>query len=198
MKKRIGFLLATAFLVGACAQGAREERMVAPASAATASLPGDPEYQSVAVAEVTGGKATNPLWMSNVNSTAIKNALVKSLDATGMLAPNPDEAIYTLTAQMQELKRPFIGLQMTVKSRINYEVIEVRSGVMFMQQSVAAEGAAKVSDAFIGSERLRIANEISVRNNINDLVAKLRDAIRTYAADKGVPSATSASGTPTS
>ncbi len=51
------------------------------------------------------------------------------------------------------------GFDMTVTSTVTYTLIERASGKTVWQKSVDAPFTAKTSDAFVGTERLRLANE---------------------------------------
>lgn len=124
----------------------------------------------VAIAEVKGGKDTNPLWTSQVDAPGFKKALTDSLAIAGYLAPEGTKARYQVSANLVSLDQPFGGFTMDVKSDVKYQLT---GGAAPRSIDVKATGSATVSDAFVGFERLRIANERSVMENIKDFINQL-------------------------
>lgn len=127
--------------------------------------------RAVGVAGVAGGTETNPAWTSQVSDTEFKAALVESLRLAGLLAEGP--ARYALKASLVSLQQPMFGLDMTVTANVHYEVTDTRTGAVVWQEGVVLPYTATVGDAFVGSTRLRLANEGAVRKNIARLVEKL-------------------------
>lgn len=66
---------------------------------------------------------------------------------------------------------------MTVKSRVHYNVVEVATSKTLIDEPIAASGTAKMGEALIGVERLRLANEAAVRANIQAFIARLRGVL---------------------
>ena len=173
----VGGLAATALVTG-CATPANSVNMVVRAGDATAARSATPEALKAAVAirDVTGGKETNPMWVSNVGSSDFERALEDSLRSVGMLAANRQSGRYQLVAHLEKLEQPFLGFDMTVTAAVAYTLIERSSGKTVWQKSIATPYTAKVGDAFVGTERLRLANEGSVRQNITQLIGELQQA----------------------
>ncbi len=73
--------LAVGLVLSGCASPARIERMTASVSAYTGA--GDLKG-AVALADVTGGRDTNPIWTSQVSSDAFRRALDNSLQLAGL------------------------------------------------------------------------------------------------------------------
>lgn len=124
----------------------------------------------IAVGNVGGGKETNPLWTSQVDNQGFKKALENSLAAFGYLAVSPDKATHIVDADMNALSQPFAGLDMNVSSTVTYKVTV--SGVT-KQYPISASAVATFSDAALGYERLRIANERSINENIKQFLKEL-------------------------
>lgn len=124
----------------------------------------------VSIRNVTGGKDTNPLWTSQVDAAAFKLALQDSLGSVGFLAANPALAKYVVDADLKALHQPLFGLTFDVESTVQYNV---ETGGVGRDMPVKAVGSAAVSDAFLGVERLRIANERSIKENIKAFLLKL-------------------------
>lgn len=130
---------------------------------------------SVAVAEVTGGRETNPMWTSQVSSDAFRRALEQSLQNAGMFNKIVTGSKYQLTAELTRIDQPMMGFDMTVGSTVRYSLIETQTRKEVYARVIQISYTAKMSDAFIGSQRLKLANEGAVKANIesfvNDLIA---------------------------
>jgi len=158
--------------LGACASAARPEAMAVLPSTVAAAKAGDVGYQAVKIANVSGGTATNPLLWSEVASGDFRQALESSLKATGYLGATADAPL-SLTAAMLELKQPMAGLDMSVTSRVRYSVTDASGRIVF-DDTVAATGTAKFGEALAGAERLRMANEYAIRENIKAFIERFR------------------------
>ena len=74
---------------------------------------------------------------------------------------------------MLGLAQPIMGFDMTVTSHVNYSVLERTSGTPYFLTTVTAPYTATVGDAFAGITRLRLANEGSIRSNIQKFIDEL-------------------------
>ena len=63
------------------------------------------------------------------------------------------------------LDRPSFGFTTTVTSVLGYRAIARGTGATRLHTTVEAKGSAGVSDAFLGTKRLRLAEEASIRAN---------------------------------
>lgn len=164
-------LLAVVVLAG-CATPAAVEQMAV-------SLPviqTNPALKnSVAVADVTGGRETNPMWASQVSSDAFRRALEQSLASSGMFSKLLAGSKYQLTADLTRLDQPMLGFDMTVTATVRYSLIDSQTRKEVYARVFQIPYTAKVSDAFLGVQRLKLANEGAVKANIeafiNDLIA---------------------------
>jgi hypothetical protein len=154
--------------LGGCATPATSQAMtVKPGATATVN----PKLKgAVALGEVTGGKDTNPMWTSQVDNAGFKKALQDSLAISGYLAQDPSKARYTVSANLVGLDQPLMGFTLEVKSDVNYQV---KTPVLTRSFPVKATGSATPSDAFVAIERLRMANERSVMENIKAFLDQL-------------------------
>ena len=125
------------------------------------------------VRNVTGGESTNPLWASKVDNDGFKTALTSSLDGASLSAASADGCHYPIDVNLLGLSQPSFGLDMTVTSHVNYKVYD-SAGQPFVLETVDAPYTAKFGDAFMGVERLKKANEGSIRESIEKLFEKLR------------------------
>ena len=137
----------------------------------------DPSYKTYRVAHVDGGTKTNPLWMSSVSSEDFRTALESSLKSVGLLADDPAAAKTEITANLQELQRPMIGLDMSVTSKVHYSAKTTADQKVVFDDTVAATGVAKFGEALLAVQRLQIANEAAMRENIKAFIERLRKAI---------------------
>lgn len=112
---------------------------------------------------VSGGRDTNPLWTSQVDSQTFRSALDESLSAMGYKSHNSSTAKYNLDAVIQDISQPVVGFSFDVTSTVIYTI---SGGGRQDRFPVVATGTATVSDAFLGVERLRLANEKSMKENI--------------------------------
>ncbi len=139
----------------------------------TIGFKGDtPLKENVSVEESTGGHKTNPLWTSQVSSEDFKQALEDSLASVQLLDPEKDGK-YRLSLDLQKLKQPLVGINMTVTATVNYKLVDSDTGQVVFEEAIETPFTATMSDAFVGVERLKIANEGAVRENIKKLISKL-------------------------
>jgi len=158
------------YLVG-CATPASQQAMTIGPSDVPAKLNTNLK-NSLSVTGVTGGKDTSPLWTSQVDNTGFKNALEQSLLAIGYLATTSGTSKMKVEAELVELNQPLIGITLDVKSIVNYKVSSQNEMRVF---PITANGTATFSEAPIASERLRIANEKSIKENIKQFIQKISD-----------------------
>lgn len=173
MKKLV--IAFAALSLAACASGANPGAMVPEVNEAVLIEASSPLYEGVSVGDVSGGRETNPLWTSQVSSEDFAEALRQSFAAHAMLAT--ETGTYRLDAVMVELKQPWGGFNMTVDSSVQYTLTNVETGEVVYENQVDAEYTASVGDAFVGYERLRLANEGSVKTNIAQMLADIVEAV---------------------
>jgi hypothetical protein len=162
-------LVLTVVLLVGCATPATQQSMSVALQDIPAGLNEKLKGQ-VTVGSVTGGKETNPMWTSQVDAQSFKGALDKSIALAGYKAADSSKAKFSVDANLQELNQPMFGFTFDVVSTVVYTV----SGEGKKETiPVVATGTASTSDAFVGMERLRIANERSIKENIKLFLSKL-------------------------
>ena len=169
----IASLLMVALPLTGCATAARSDAMVASTGIVIATTASAKILGNVAIGEVTGGSTTNPMWMSKVSSAEFEKALEASLRDAGLLNANRSAGSYRLLAALREVKQPMIGLDMTVTASVDYQLVDRATGVSIYSETISTPYTAKMSDAFLGTERLRLANEGSIRSNLKRLIQQL-------------------------
>lgn len=164
--------LAIALLLTGCAAPARVDQMTANATPQQRIVQ-TPLRTSVAVKDVTGGKETNPMWVSNVGNSEFEQALESSLRDANLLANGKQAGKYMLVANLERVDQPMGGFDMTVTVGVMYSLVERATGKEILNRRISVPYTASFSSAFAGVERLRIANEGAVRANITKLIEEL-------------------------
>lgn len=159
-------------LLSGCAAPARIDQMTANASAQQRIAP-TALRTNIAVRDVTGGKETNPMWVSNVGNSEFEQALEASLRDAGLLAAGKQAGKYTLIAHLENVDQPMAGFSMTVTATVAYSLVERATGKEVLNRRVSLPYTASMGAAFSGAERLRIANEGAIRVNITKLIDEL-------------------------
>lgn len=167
-------LLAALFTASGCASGARTGAMTVAASPDTIIGDSSPLHSVIQVGTVTGGNETNPLWKSNVSNENFRAALEQSLALHAMKAP--DRGRYIVNAELVSLDRPFGGFDLTVTAKVHYTVVATGSQAVKLDTVMETPYTANFSDAFMGVERLRLANEGAMHQNIDAIIKRLIDA----------------------
>ncbi len=144
-------------------------------------------YHAIRVATVEGGSNTNPLWLSDISDTNLRQALQMSLSNADYLAPQGAEGAYLVSARIEGLDRPIGGLDpvlvfapvdWSVTVKIHYTVRPTGGGAPVFDQLIAETGTASGVSALTTDGRVRKAVEAAVSANINDFLASMRTALR--------------------
>lgn len=161
-------LIALTFLLAGCASGAKPEAMVAEKVAVA-----HPSNNDVSVV-VSGGKATSSVGASQISDDAFAQALRDSITKSGLFkAVTASGGRYKLTAFIGKVDQPMMGFSMTVKMEVSYTLADTESNKAVWSKNISSEYTAKVSDAFAGVERLRLANEGAAKANIQQAVTEM-------------------------
>jgi hypothetical protein len=162
--------------LAACASSADPHAMAVSAPAAAATDKAFPQalVHAMCVRAVTGGEKTNPMWVSKVDNDGFKDALGASLDGAGLTA-SASGCSYPIDVNLLGLSQPSMGFDMTVTSHVNYKVYN-SGGEPYLLATIDAPFTATVGDAFLGVERLKKANEGSIRTSIQMFFDKLKDS----------------------
>lgn len=168
--------LAVVAALSGCATPAASDNMTVRAAAATDMRQKTPEVlrANIALRDVTGGRETNPMWVSNISSTGLRSALEASLSSVGMLAAGGQAGKFELLAHLANVEQPFAGIDMTVTTTVAYQLVDRASRKTVWEKTIVTPYTAKFGDAIMGFERLRLANEGSVRQNITQLIGELQ------------------------
>jgi len=166
------FVIALLVELSGCASSADPGAMVITSQASAKPFPERLQH-AMCVRGVTGGEETNPLWASKVDNKGFQTALSSSLDGAGLTA-SADKCSYPIDVNLLGLSQPSIGFDMTVTAHVNYKVYDP-SGQPYLLETVDSPFTATVSDAFVGVERLKLANEGAIRTSIQTFFDKLHN-----------------------
>ena len=170
---RLPFAILMVLGAAACASPAQFQNMTTSDIFKDETAQGSPLVNKLVVAEVRGGEDTNPLWTSEVSNSGFRQALEISIaDVFGKETPEATPR-YEISAELQELGQPLFGIDMTVTSRVHYEVIEKTTQESVFDDLIESRFTATLGDAFYGVKRLRLANEGAIRENIRKFIEAL-------------------------
>jgi len=164
------FFLALAVLQG-CASAAKIENMV-PNDVEQVN-PNSALAGQLFVSAASGGDETNPMWTSEISAEDFRRALEQALSNSGLLSEMRSSGQYELRVFLDEVDQPFIGLDMTVTTKVTYEVIHRDSRERVFREQIIASHTATIGEQFYGVERLRLANEGSAEENITMFIERL-------------------------
>jgi len=169
-KTKIVALILVLNLLQACASAARSDRMVPeniiPVSTAQPVM--------MTVESVGGGSSTNPMFSSQVGDEEFRQALNETLSAAGLSNPGAlAQNTFTVDASLTGLSEPFIGASFTVESEVYYRVSRASDSRDVFAESISASGTAQFGESLIGTERLRIAKEYAIKENISLFIDRI-------------------------
>jgi len=186
MKKFMIFFIAVfAGIVSGCATGAVSTKMVPLEYSIQKKQP------YVVAVQTTGGKETNPAWVSQISSESFKEALVESINKSGAFSAivQADHADYMLDVDIVDLDQPIWGgIDMTVTMTAKWKLTSMKDKAVVFQENITKPYKAAFGDALIAAERLRLANEGTARENIREGLKKISELPLT--AESKVASAT--------
>lgn len=137
----------------------------------SAAVNPSPKYRNaIAVRSVSGGQAINILTVPGVANEPFKAALENSLAVNGYLAQSGTPKFY-LDAEIQNLDQPLIGLDLTVTADVTYKISGAGAAAAY---PIKTQATATFSDSPIAVDRMRIANERAMHQNIGQFLQALR------------------------
>ncbi|WP_343561579.1 hypothetical protein [Kiloniella sp. b19] len=163
--------------LSACASPAQQQAMIPDVTEETLIDDSSRLAQAVELGEVSGGEDTNPLWTSEVGTAEFEGALRDALASHALLAN--ENGRYELVVTLTKLDQPLIGFDMTVTSKVRYVLTDIREQKVVFDESIDHSFTATVGDAFVAVQRLRLANEGSIRENIRHFLVELIKRDRT-------------------
>ena len=159
-------------LLAGCAARASVQGMTVSAPVTPAFEVRDELKRGISIRLVTGGEETNPLWTSEVGNDEFQAALESSLRNNSLLAEQ-SPGKYALDAHLIDVQQPLIGFDTKVTSTVQYRLDPVDDDEEPYEELVIESYTATVSESWYGVERLRLANEGSIRGNIRTFIERL-------------------------
>lgn len=156
-----------------CASPAEVNNMLVDQSVLVRASADSKLIEGINIKSVKGGEETNPMWTSEVSNSAFNGALTGSLKQSGLLGSSAETMRYDLVATFYELKQPVFGLNFKVTSSVNYQITDPQSKNTWFNKDIVASYTATFSDAAMAIQRLRLANEGSIRENIKQFIEQL-------------------------
>lgn len=152
--------------VAACASAARPTAIVAPATKTTLIDTNSPLYQSMTVGEVNGGEETTITTLSSqVSNASFREALTTSLRLNGFLSDEPEDD-FIVDATIVSVEQPTLQLNFTTTATVSYLVRSRKTNQALYEQTVTSSSEAKFTDSIVRSERIRLATQGAMRENI--------------------------------
>ena len=131
------------------------------------------------VSKVIGGEETNPIIMSKIDNDSFREALYKSLKYLGLFEKTilQGKGDYRLNAEIlsQELKG---GINMAATLLVRYELYLESSNQTVWAENIFSQHEAYFEESYDGNKRAQLANEGVAKNNISQLIVKLRAYIK--------------------
>jgi len=152
-----------------CASATKSTAMVAESDAMQHRHPYSVQVQ------VSGGHETGTMDNSQISNEAFTEALVESIEKTGVFAETRQagNADYLLHVTLLDLEQPIFGASMKVRMEAAWMLINNASGETVWKQAIESQYTAGAFDAFAAVTRIRLATEGAARNNIQQGIALL-------------------------
>jgi hypothetical protein len=165
----ISVLAVASSMLAGCASPSTSQGMT-PASFQTTNK----HAQSVTLT-VSGGKETGSMGKSQISDVAfaqaITDAITSSKTFSKVIQGNGGDNLLTVT--IFNIDQPSFGAAFTVKMEAGWTLKRADTGAVIWQESIKSEHTATMGDAFVGVERLRLANEGAAKENIAQGLSKI-------------------------
>ncbi|WP_438479910.1 hypothetical protein [Oleiharenicola lentus] len=124
--------------------------------------------------QVTGGEETSSMGMSSISNTDFAAAIKTSIEQSALFSKVSEVgAAYQVFAHIVRLDRPSFGGSFTVKMEVTWQLRRLSDQSLVWEKAIMSSHTAKMSDAFVGTTRLRLANEGAARANIKDAIDQM-------------------------
>ena len=140
----------------------------------------DYQLYNINVKAANDSQRTGPLelpFLPDSFLTSFQASLGTLIDNSGIFSNTSSNDIdIKVTILKNDL--PFIGLDMSVETEIEYKIVDKNQKVLY-KKVIASKGLATVGEKFVGVDRLMLANDRSVQNNmtlfLNDVQTRLKN-----------------------
>jgi hypothetical protein len=130
--------------------------------------------QSLSVT-VSGGSETSSIGASKIADSDFSEAIKTSITQSGLFSKiaAAGAADYDLNVQIVRLDQPMMGLAMTVTMESTWRLTRRNDQKTVWEKGIITPFTAKMGEAFVGTTRLRLANEGAARENIKDAITQM-------------------------
>lgn len=173
---RLVLMIAALGTLSACTWPARSEHMVPESALFPSHSLDSPLHKAITISKVGGGEKSYPLLsskMAKVGTNELHEALRLSLSQYGFLSTSDVAAPFRLEVFLIELQQPYGGITKIVTSVMRYKLTRSRDDQVVYDDIITASYKATLEDAFDGAYRMRLANEGSIRANIEAFLRHL-------------------------
>ena len=136
--------------------------------------------KSLAIGEVTGKKETDILGlpMANIENEELKEAMAKTFLASGIFKEVLLERTgdYQLSANIisQKVEGAYSS---TIPLLVRYKLVENASGKALWAGNIFSQKTLSITDEFMGGKRVSRLREMTIKDNMNQLVRKINSII---------------------
>jgi hypothetical protein len=155
--------------LSACAAGPRSEAMIADVTTNAVISQDSPLWKSTGIGQITGSAKTNKLWKSKISQQVFGNALRQSLNLHAILSEGSGK--YKVSAKLKELRQPFIGIELAVSARVEYQVTRISDSATVFEREITETHVSTLKDSYVFSDRLKLANEGAIKANIKKFIS---------------------------
>jgi hypothetical protein len=165
----------SALLLAGCQAPVHMSNMIVPVDA---PVPGATrEELAVEVGSVAGGEVSGLVIQVRISDLDLREAIINSLAVRGALARGQpkyrvDAELIRGTSGVQEI---LLGLNATTIVEMRWLVTASASGGRVFSQILTSTGTASSAEFFNPAERIRVATERAIQENIRMLIATLYD-----------------------
>lgn len=165
------WIVAFSLILSACAESPKSGEMVVKPE----PIPSLATNKTLKVEDVIGGEETSSINISKLGSEEFHQALVSSLQNSGMFhrITTEDEGDWQLRAMIvsQKLTGAWENVQ---EIMVKYDLTNAADNSTLWSEVIYSSKEMGASDVFLGAERARIIIEKTAQDNISQLLQKLR------------------------
>lgn len=160
--------------LAACSQGAETLEMVPATDSLRRASAYSPLFQAVEIGTVGGGEETESFRRSQVADDHLAQALRLALLNHDYLADDATPAAYRLDAFLVELQQEGSSTTGALKAAVRYRLVRLEDEATVFDEIGEGIGRARLDEAPLAAARRRRAIERAMRDNIANLLRRLR------------------------
>lgn len=140
------------------------------------------ELRSVSISVASNEEKTGEIILGTYGNiygqafrSTFKEALEEALVKSAVFRDHSTKTV-SLTAKIMEFDQPGSGLNFPTSMTVDYSLIDRATGIAIFSERVTSSSEVPLGYAFLGSARALEAQNLSVQENILQLIAKLKSA----------------------